>query len=71
MRSAHPVQSQIFHPAIFDLPLHSGQILCMMRIMRKTSTNIRTTAKEASHERIVQAAARAIRRSGYDGTGVA
>ena len=27
--------------------------------------------KEASHERIVQAAARAIRRSGYDGTGVA
>src|SRR6188474_45743 len=27
--------------------------------------------KEASHERIVEAAARAIRRSGYDGTGVA
>ena len=43
----------------------------MMRIMRKTQTNIRTAAKEASHERIVQAAARAIRRSGYDGTGVA
>ncbi|MBT9549737.1 MAG: TetR/AcrR family transcriptional regulator [Hydrogenophaga sp.] len=43
----------------------------MMRIMRKTPTNIRTAAKEASHERIVQAAARAIRRSGYDGTGVA
>ena len=42
-----------------------------MRIMRKTQTNIRTAAKEASHERIVQAAARAIRRSGYDGTGVA
>jgi TetR/AcrR family transcriptional regulator, transcriptional repressor for nem operon len=42
----------------------------MMRIMRKT-TNARTAAKEASHERIVQAAARAIRRSGYDGTGVA
>jgi AcrR family transcriptional regulator len=39
--------------------------------MRKVQTNIRTTAKEASHERIVQAAARAIRRSGYDGTGVA
>lgn len=32
---------------------------------------MRTTAKEASHERIVNAAARAIRRSGYDGTGVA
>ena len=42
----------------------------MMLIMRKT-TNARTAAKEASHERIVQAAARAIRRSGYDGTGVA
>lgn len=42
----------------------------MMIIMRK-SPNIRTTAKEASHERIVGAAARAIRRSGYDGTGVA
>lgn len=43
----------------------------MIRIMRKASPNIRTTAKEASHERIVDAAARAIRRSGYDGTGVA
>jgi AcrR family transcriptional regulator len=43
----------------------------MMHIMRKTQANIRTAAKEASHERIVQAAARAIRRSGYDGTGVA
>lgn len=39
--------------------------------MRKAKTNIRTAAKEASHERIVGAAARAIRRSGYDGTGVA
>ena len=43
----------------------------MMHIMRKAQPNIRTTAKEASHERIVGAAARAIRRSGYDGTGVA
>ena len=43
----------------------------MMRIMRKSTVNIRTAAKEASHERIVDAAARAIRRSGYDGTGVA
>jgi AcrR family transcriptional regulator len=42
----------------------------MMRIMRKT-LNARTAAKEASHERIVSAAAKAIRRSGYDGTGVA
>lgn len=31
----------------------------------------RSAAKEASHERIVDAAARAIRRSGYGGTGVA
>lgn len=43
----------------------------MMNVMRKTQTNTRAAAKEASHARIVQAAARAIRRSGYDGTGVA
>jgi AcrR family transcriptional regulator len=30
-----------------------------------------TRSKEATHDRIVDAAARAIRRSGYDGTGVA
>ena len=42
-----------------------------MIIMRNTTTNARAAAKEASHERIVSAAARAIRRSGYDGTGVA
>lgn len=39
--------------------------------MRSTKINTRKAAKEASHERIVAAAARAIRRSGYDGTGVA
>lgn len=43
----------------------------MISVMRNARTNIRAAAKEASHERIVQAAARAIRRSGYDGTGVA
>jgi TetR/AcrR family transcriptional repressor of nem operon len=43
----------------------------MMRVMRTTKQNARTAAKEASHERIVSVAARAIRRSGYDGTGVA
>lgn len=53
------------------LPLQRGQFLCMMSVMRKLKNNTRTAAKEASHERIVQAAARAIRRSGYDGTGVA
>lgn len=35
------------------------------------ATKSRSSAKEASHERIVEAAARAIRRSGYGGTGVA
>src|SRR5205085_6782587 len=43
----------------------------MMNIMRDGKANPRAAAKEASHERIVAAAARAIRRSGYDGTGVA
>ncbi|MES2948200.1 MAG: TetR/AcrR family transcriptional regulator [Pseudomonadota bacterium] len=43
----------------------------MIRIMPKAPSNTRSAAKEASHERIVDAAARAIRRSGYDGTGVA
>jgi len=43
----------------------------MMRVMRRSKPNARTLAKEASHERIVSAAARAIRRSGFDGTGVA
>lgn len=42
-----------------------------MSIMRTSKHPVRTAAKEASHERIVSAAARAIRRSGYDGTGVA
>lgn len=39
--------------------------------MRKSQPSIRSNNKEASHERIVSAAARAIRRSGYGGTGVA
>lgn len=43
----------------------------MMCIMRNAKHNVRTAAKEASHERIVSVAARAIRRSGYGGTGVA
>jgi TetR/AcrR family transcriptional regulator, transcriptional repressor for nem operon len=43
----------------------------MINIMRKSSTHSRSSSKEASHERIVGAAARAIRRSGYNGTGVA
>lgn len=42
-----------------------------MRIMRKSPAHSRSSTKEASHERIVGAAARAIRRSGYNGTGVA
>jgi len=42
----------------------------MMIVMRK-SNNARAAAKDATHERIVAVAARAIRRSGYAGTGVA
>lgn len=42
-----------------------------MIIMRHSKHNARAAAKEVSHERIVSVAARAIRRSGYDGTGVA
>jgi TetR/AcrR family transcriptional regulator, transcriptional repressor for nem operon len=43
----------------------------MMYVMRNPSFNSRAAAKDATHERIVSVAARAIRRSGYDGTGVA
>jgi TetR/AcrR family transcriptional repressor of nem operon len=43
----------------------------MMPVMRNRKHNTRAAAKEASHERIVSVAARAIRRSGYAGTGVA
>ena len=43
----------------------------MILVMRNSKANARTAAKEATHERIVAVAARAIRRSGYDGTGVA
>lgn len=39
--------------------------------MRNNHPNSRAAAKDATHERIVSVAARAIRRSGYDGTGVA
>jgi AcrR family transcriptional regulator len=42
-----------------------------MHIMRNRKLNAREVAKDATHERIVSVAARAIRRSGYDGTGVA
>jgi AcrR family transcriptional regulator len=43
----------------------------MMDVMRHAKPNARAAAKDATHERIVSVAARAIRRSGYDGTGVA
>jgi len=47
----------------------------MMTIMRKTTAKktscVRAAAKDATHERILGVAARAIRRSGYAGTGVA
>jgi AcrR family transcriptional regulator len=44
----------------------------MMVVMKKPPINRKTVSrKEITHERIVEVAARAIRRSGYDGTGVA
>jgi len=43
----------------------------MISIMRISKPTARAAAKEATHERIVEVAARAIRRSGYGGTGVA
>lgn len=43
----------------------------MIIIMPNSKLNARAAAKDATHERIVSVAARAIRRSGYDGTGVA
>jgi AcrR family transcriptional regulator len=43
----------------------------MMIVMPTGKRNIRAAAKDASHERILSGAARAIRRSGYAGTGVA
>lgn len=44
----------------------------MMTIMKRESTKQNTSnRKEVTHLRIVETAARAIRRSGYDGTGVA
>lgn len=43
----------------------------MMLIMQRARPNAKAAAKEASHERIVAVAARAIRKTGYDGTGVA
>jgi TetR/AcrR family transcriptional regulator, transcriptional repressor for nem operon len=43
----------------------------MINIMRNSKPHARAAAKEATHERILSVAARAIRRSGYDGTGVA
>lgn len=44
----------------------------MMTIMKKAETKQNSSnRKEITHARIVETAARAIRRSGYDGTGVA
>jgi TetR/AcrR family transcriptional regulator, transcriptional repressor for nem operon len=43
----------------------------MILIMPSQTPTVRAAAKQATHERIVEVAARAIRRSGYGGTGVA
>jgi TetR/AcrR family transcriptional repressor of nem operon len=60
-------------------PLHwhttlTGRPSCTLRRIRYDEHHMQRTApkaKEVTHERIVEAAARAIRRSGYDGTSVA
>jgi len=43
----------------------------MMTIMQKRSSRSAQRRKDLTHDRIVESAARAIRRSGYGGTGVA
>ena len=44
----------------------------MMAVMKRSNTKQSSSnRKEVTHARIVETAARAIRRSGYDGTGVA
>jgi AcrR family transcriptional regulator len=55
----------------FEAPQRAIRTLCMMSVMQTSKRNVRAASKEASHERIVSAAARAIRRSGFNGTGVA
>ena len=45
--------------------------ICMMIVMQRAKPNAKTAAKEASHDRILAVAARAIRETGYAGTGVA
>lgn len=50
---------------------HAASLFGIMIVMRKDKTSARAAAKQATHERIVSVAARAIRRSGYAGTGVA
>ena len=52
--------------AEIPLALSTGMQYDAHHMKRKTPTS-----KEATHDRIVEAAARAIRRSGYNGTGVA
>jgi AcrR family transcriptional regulator len=55
----------------FEAPQREIRKLCMMNVMQTSKRSARAASKEASHERIVSAAARAIRRSGFNGTGVA
>src|SRR5881275_2433634 len=43
----------------------------MMVIMQKPAVRTARSRKEVTHDRIVDSASRAIRRSGYGGTGVA
>src|SRR5215213_8619393 len=53
------------------LALRSPPIYDEHHMSAATSRRPAASRKEATHERIVETAARAIRRSGYDGAGVA
>src|SRR5512140_2052428 len=56
---------------IGNLRVASSLIMMLIILADVAMPRATPSRKEAAHERIVSAAARAIRRSGYDGTGVA
>ena len=69
----HPALDTVHRGVFFLAGVRTDlRITDMMTVMRaKSNKSSAQSRKEATHERIVDVAARAIRRSGYDGTGVA
>jgi TetR/AcrR family transcriptional regulator, transcriptional repressor for nem operon len=65
LAAADPPVKLAFHRA------YPWRASCMIGVMRTPKSSARAAAKDATHERIVSVASRAIRRSGYGGTGVA